>query len=158
MPTSPRHIHSLFNSGNAPTNPLQSRLETHRTLLRRIHWTLPSFMLDHCIDCALKGERLILYTDAPAWASRLRFHLPTLMNAVQKTSCGEQVTGIDIRIITPLTHAPTRSAQLVRPSPSCIASIEQFSNSMSDPELGRAVMRLARSLNRNATDRSSPVE
>ena len=93
---------------------IDREISAQSQLLKAIQRHLPADLASHCVAARLVDERLILHTDSPVWASRLRFlsgqlvillqnDFPALRNVKIKLRPKEQTR-------TPRKHAPRLSA------------------------------------------------
>lgn len=98
----------------------------------------------HCIHAALEGERLGLSTDGPVWASRLRFAVPALLEALRAQ--GTQAVEVRVRVVP--GSAPRRQTGIagarIRLSQATVAHLREAAAGMDDPEVAAALLRLAR--------------
>ncbi len=123
----------------------QARL--HDRLLGKIRQTLPEPLGAHCLYCVLRrGGQLILYTDSAAWASKLRFYQSELRSAVGELG---PLNSIQVRVLLP-TGRVEKPPRLSIPAPEVLDQLEQNAATAADPQIKRALQRLARTLRRAA--------
>ncbi len=142
MADKPQPLGRLLRS-SSDLNRLIARAQEQRALLARVTDELPSPLDQHCAAALERDGRLLLYTDSPAWSSRLRFHARTLSR--QLRSKGLVFDRIIIRVIPPggsKRKVPKRGQgrNLSRENASIIRSL---SESVDDPRLQAALKRLA---------------
>lgn len=115
------------------TNLLRSRLDKE--------------LAQHCYISSIEEVTLTVYVDSAAWATRLRFQVPQLIPELRKTNpVFSKLEHIQVKLLTPSSPETT---QPLRPSGPTMNSdnakgINALSNSIDDPELQRALQRLAR--------------
>jgi hypothetical protein len=104
---------------------------------------LPAPLKAHCRVLAVRDETLVLATSSPVWAARLRFHAPSLLKKLsnQKTV---NLRTVRVRVRPPekTVAAPRRQAAL-RPGKAAATAIQQAAQTISDPGLKTALLRLA---------------
>jgi hypothetical protein len=86
---------------------------------------------------------LVLAADSPVWAARLRFHAPQLVKQLNRSQTVKLRT-IRIRVRPPerLVPAERRKATIHR-SKNSTAALQQVAQTVSDPGLKSALLRLA---------------
>ena len=66
-------------------NHLEHEISAQRALLAEIRRFLPGVLASHCVSARLHGQRLVLHTDSPDWASRLRFLATELISVLENS-------------------------------------------------------------------------
>ena len=105
---------------------------------------LPAPLNEHCRVLAIKDETLIIASHSPVWAARLRFHAPLLVKQLSIRQTVKLRT-VRVRVRPPEKISPTaphRQAAL-RPGKTGAAALQQAAQSVSDPGLKTALLRLA---------------
>lgn len=107
---------------------------------------LPPEFATHCRVAGVRGDRLLLVADTPAWAARLRFRSAQLVkHLVEHPGRSGVVTvrTVQVRIIPPVTEVkPT--PRRTRLSVENAQLLEQTARGIQDPRLAQALARLAR--------------
>jgi len=75
---------------------IQAKMQQNQAALQLVRSLLPTPLNDHCISLVSKQNHLILYTDSPAWASRLRYFSRELV--IQLRNKQIDINKISIRI------------------------------------------------------------
>jgi hypothetical protein len=123
---------------------LLNRARALMSLEAHIRELLPAPLKEHCRLLAVRDETLVLAADSPVWASRLRFHAPLLVKQLSQLRAVNLRT-IRVRVRPP--EASTATPDYRRPAKRCgaagTAAIQQAAESVSDPELKTALLRLA---------------
>ncbi|OQX36496.1 MAG: hypothetical protein B0D84_01415 [Candidatus Sedimenticola endophacoides] len=121
---------------------LLSQQEQQRQLCDQVHELLPEQLRPHCLATVLVRDRLRIYADSPAWASRLRYLTRDLGAALR--GAGIKVGGIHVRVLV-AGRTPRRRPHAPRNlSPESARLIRQLSDEISDPMLSAALRRLSR--------------
>jgi hypothetical protein len=142
MANRPQRLGKLLRSSSG-LNRLITRAHEQRTLLARVRNELPPPLDRHCLAALERDGRLLLYTDSPAWSSRLRFHARALSRQLQAQ--GLEFNRITVRVMAPGESkqrgpARNRAKLLSRENAAMIRSVAQ---SIDDPGLQSALQRLA---------------
>ena len=104
---------------------------------------LPAPLNSHCRILSIRNSILVLAADSPVWAARLRFQAPQLVKQLTQHLSGKRCT-IHVRVRPPETAlAPPPQKPGIRPGIQGIAALQQAAQTVSDPELKTALLRLA---------------
>lgn len=143
MPPTKR-ITQLLSSEEGRLATLSRRCIYLQQLENRVLHLLPAPLQAHCRVANYHSGQLILITTSPAWATRLRYHVPTLLNQLTAVSELQQLQEIRIRISP--SAAPILPAQALprRIKPQTTALISTLAETLDDPALRRALQKLAR--------------
>jgi hypothetical protein len=90
---------------------LERDIRSQKNLLADVRRCLPADLSPHCLHARLRVDTLVLHTDSPVWATRLRYLAPQLASvlAVEYPALRE----VKIRLlVAPADHAsPQNSAR-----------------------------------------------
>ena len=104
---------------------------------------LPAPLNTHCHLLSIRNSVLVMAADSPVWAARLRFHAPQLVKQLARRLSAKRCT-IHVRVRPPEIPQPPRPQKAVaRPGRQGITALQQAAQSVSDPELKTALLRLA---------------
>lgn len=96
----------------------------------------------HCRIQNLRDDSLILQTDAPIWANRLRFALPALLEQLRAQPELQQLRDIQVRVVP--NEAPrAKSRARAHLSTTAAALLRHAAEGTADPALREALRRLA---------------
>ena len=115
---------------------------TLQQLERLVRAALPADLAAHCSVMNLKKETLVLATDSPAWAARLRFAVPGLVKQLQ-CQLSTPLTRAEIRV-RPVSQEIQESAR--HPPALSMASatlLARTAEGIENPALREALYRLA---------------
>ena len=110
-----------------------------------VHKLLPEPLNTHCRVLVVRDETLILATSSPVWAARLRFHAPLLVKQLSDHKTVKLRT-VRVRVRPPEKTAaapPVRRQSALIPGKSGAAALQQAAQTISDPGLKTALLRLA---------------
>jgi hypothetical protein len=128
---------------NSLTKTLMRKREQQLKLLRDVEQLLPDSLAGHCLAAAREQGRLVLFVDAPVWASRMRFLAPDIARQLQGKH--GQMQGVKIRVLpTRQCASPPRKRPTARLSSSTRLLLVQVAAGIADPSLKSALERLAR--------------
>jgi hypothetical protein len=145
MADKPESAHSLLKGGVMAA--LRAELEVQGRMLQAVRRGLPDFLGSHCRHCVIKGDRLLIYVDSPAWGSQLRFHGPSLLLHLEQTT-GRRFRDIQVRNLLPA--APTSTAEKPRavppPGPGVSELLRESAENAPHEDIREALLRLSRTL------------
>lgn len=108
---------------------------------------LPAPLKEHCRVLAIRDETLVLATSSPVWAARLRFHSPLLVKQLSNVKTVKLRT-VCVRVRPPeMASPPPRRQAALCPGKAGAAALQQVAQTISDPELKTALLRLAKRQN-----------
>ena len=137
----PLQINNLLGRSQYSCLVSQTRiLVALETLLQEL---LPEPLKAHCHLLAIREEILVLAADSPVWAARLRFHTPQLVKQLNRSQTVKLRT-IRIRVRPPEKQVPAEHRKATIPrSKNSTAALQQVAQTVSDPGLKSALLRLA---------------
>lgn len=111
-------------------------------LSHRVQACLPADLAEHCRVIGLRDGCLRLTTETPAWAARLRFQAPRLIQQLrQRGAVVLHTVQVQITPTAARREAPTRKPRMTAEN---ARLLEQTARAIEDPGLARALGRLAR--------------
>ena len=116
------------------------RAGSFQVLTDQVRALLPSTLSGHLSAAIGRDQILVLFTDSPAWATRLRFTAPGLRSAL------EGFREVQVKVV-PASAAPApdkgSGTPRARLSRQAAAQIRLMAESISDPQLRQTLGRLA---------------
>lgn len=113
-------------------------------LTRLLQNELDPALAPHCCVGGLAPPQLTIVVDSPAWSTRLRFQSTGLIRQINKKYKEFQgVSRIDIKIYPARVQRRTPPPVPRLISPGAAKSITQMANSLDNPNLKQALLRLA---------------
>ncbi len=139
----PRSIAKIIEQvGISGHSSLTAQVRQLAVIERQVRACLPVDLAEHCQVAGIGDGCLRLATDSPAWAARLRFQGPRLIQQLTRQGVATLHT-VQVRIIPLATkpNPPTRKPQMAAKSAQLL---EQTAKAIADPGLAQALRRLAR--------------
>jgi len=142
MARSPKSVRRLLK--DKPTlRLLELEISAQKALLNQVRQLLPGELARHCLAAREREQQLVLHTDSPVWATRLRYHAPQLISLLKPSH--PSLRGISIKLN--LTHpTPRRRLPPARHSDIAAAIIHDSAEDTKQPELREALKRLSLAL------------
>jgi hypothetical protein len=140
----PRHVNKLLSASSDNLHRLVDHCSQLQRVTRLVCEFLPSPLNQHCQVANIRDKQLILHADSSVWASMLHYRTPALLEFLNQQPGLEHISNIRTRT---LPHNPESSdnnpspARLTRTTASLIGNL---ADSMSNPALKKALLRLAR--------------
>lgn len=144
MARSPKSVRHLLK--DQPTlRRLEREINTQKALLEKVRQLLPDDLASHCIAAQKRDQQLILHTDSPVWATRLRYFAPQLISLLNPGD--PSLRGVKVKLVL------TRSSRLrklpsARHSDFAAAIIHDSAEDTKHPRLREALKRLSVALKR----------
>jgi hypothetical protein len=139
--SNPLKIRKLL--GGSQYSRLVSQARSLMALEVSLQELLPEPLNAHCRLLAIREETLVLAADSPVWAARLRFHAPQLVTQLRHTQSVKLRT-IRVRVRPPERNVATEHRKTtIQCSKESKASLQQVAQTISDPGLKTALLRLA---------------
>jgi hypothetical protein len=113
-------------------------------LARRVQSALDPELASHCEVLNLRGNSLILATDATVWATRLRYQLPTLLRSLQQYPPLKDLNDIQIRVKPATVQPSLQRKHQIHLSADSAYCLQQCAESIDDKALSQALHRLAK--------------
>ncbi len=146
---SPKKIRKYLSGSSDELENLITRALKISHLNARFHSILDKTLKKHCDIANFREGTLVLLTDSPAWISRLRYQIPSLLKQLQQLSEFKDIIQIKLRIQPKYVERIKR--QLHREPISNVAAscLTTLADSVQDSELKTALQQLA---SRSKTD------
>jgi hypothetical protein len=104
---------------------------------------LPDALKTHCRVLSVRDETLVLAADSPVWAARLKFHSSQLVKQLNRQQTVKLRT-VRIRVRPPEKQLETeRRNTPLKLGINSATALRQAADSVSDPDLKSALLRLA---------------
>jgi hypothetical protein len=142
---SPKPLYKLLTGEKSQVADLVTTARKLRRLNHFLASVLDQPLTNHCQIARFEGDLLVLNADSPVWASRLRYYIPTLLTQLKQNIPDLQgLKTIKITTTPPLPRpvaAPVKQRQI---SETAADDIQAMADTIADPDLREALLRLAR--------------
>jgi hypothetical protein len=98
MVRSPRSVRHLLQD-KPGLQRLEREIHAQESLLADVRRCLPADLASHCLNARLRVDTLVLHTDSPVWATRLRYLAPQLASVLAAEY--PAVREVKIRLLVP---------------------------------------------------------
>ena len=122
---------------------LEQEINAQQALLDLVRQHLPEDLASHCVGARLDAHQLVLHTDSPVWASRLRYLAKQLQSLLEPRY--PNLREIKIRLLVPDSGPPKRRS-VARRSTRAAAIIQDCAEDTRAGPLKTALPRLSRAL------------
>lgn len=136
-----RKLYQLLSPAEGTLSRLLQRSSRLEKLQKRVESLLPAGAVEHCRVINLRDNTLLLSVDSTAWATRLRY-LQQAMIAELRDGGLPQLQGIQIRV-APVSMPAVKHHRTAKLSSQAATDIKACAESIADPELRKALLRLA---------------
>ena len=142
MARSPKPVRHLLKE--KPTlRRIGHELETRSTLLADMRQCLPAELAAHCLSAGLRDGTLVVHTDSPVWATRLRYLAPQLTSVMAHEH--PALREIKVKVAIEDNRRP-RQHNAANKSDLAAAIIHDNARHTKQASLRNALMRLSRAL------------
>ncbi|NOX08966.1 MAG: DUF721 domain-containing protein [Gammaproteobacteria bacterium] len=140
----PIRIQQLIKNGRYPQlKQLQRQIKQSDNLTDLLHEIIPFAMHQHCQAGILHDKLLVIITNSAAWATRLRYLTPQIIQHMKKRYRAPiNKIQVKIRPQAKEPQKPTRQATTL--SKENAELLKKTANSIQDPELAEALLKLSR--------------
>jgi len=98
---------------------------------------------EHIYLASVSEDTAILYTDSPAWASKLRFKTQQLIDIFSNIPDFPKIKTIRIKV-SPTLYIEQEENTPINLTPKTSKFLEEIADNMNDPELKSALLRLSK--------------
>jgi len=145
MSTQPILVYKIIKFSDPIPKSLLNKLQEHRAILCKVKSLLPNALHKNIIDCAIKDNNLLIFTESSVWASQLRFYNPAILQSLNKQAI-PKFQRIQIKIQPPQRSPAHSKITHVIPSMETVRHLKRHSINLAESELKLSLQRLARSL------------
>jgi hypothetical protein len=140
----PRKLADLLDHAGHDLAALRQRAADIDRLARQVRSRLPAPLRPHCLSVSLQGDCLVIFTDSPAWSSRLRYQAPELLQELDHPDFALRT--VRVRVMPPAAAQakPATATRRAHMSPSGAETLERTARSIGDAPLSAALLRLSR--------------
>lgn len=146
MPTKKKQFHSirsLLNNNSEILSALCYRASQISRLQQKLRLELDPVLSKHLLVANFNSDALTIHTDSPAWAARLRFKIPDILN-IAKESCGlPELHSVRVKVVIPKRDSNSATKEMSL-SDETVQIILKTADSIADNDLRCALLRLSK--------------
>lgn len=136
-------ISRLISTSNSPVGRLVSRAHRMIALQKAVNEVLPADCRDYCRPASYRNGVLKLQADSAAWATKLRFQQPLILNALKQRRGFADLRKIQVKVI-PNYDKPKIQVAAKPISAASAEHLRETADSIDQPELSEALRRIAK--------------
>lgn len=142
---SPKPLHKLLQGEKTQLAELVTTTRELRRFNQYLLSVLDQPLTDHCRIARRDADQLVIQVDSPVWASRLRYYIPTLIQELKQNIPALQgLKSIKIHVAPAAPPAAEKPPLQREISPAASRDIQAMAESVEDPALREALLRLSR--------------
>jgi hypothetical protein len=136
-------VHDIIFAPDGNMAGLLQQAEYLRQLSSRLHSCLSAPLSEHCAVSNLADHTLILTATSSAWAARLRYLTPTILEFMRMEADLSDLKTLRIRVLPPESQVPVDPPQQMSISSNSADLLRNIAASTDDPRLKADYLRLA---------------
>ena len=146
MPTEKKQFHSirsLLHNNSEILSALCYRASQISRLQKKLCLKLDPVLSAHLLVANFNSDALTIHTDSPAWAARLRFKIPDILD-IAKETCGlRDLHSVRVKVVIPVrdSSCATKAMSL---SDETVQMMLKTADSITNDNLRRALIRLSK--------------
>lgn len=143
--TNVQSIHSLLShKEDNKLGKLLTHIEYLRTLENQLLDYLGPPLNKHCSLANHSDDTIILHTDSPTWAAKLRYNIPAILVFMQKNCQLKSLKKIHIKIIPPTYKIETSKIRRVTISAESADIVASVADTIFDNKLRSSLLKLSK--------------
>ncbi|HHM05392.1 MAG TPA: DUF721 domain-containing protein [Gammaproteobacteria bacterium] len=143
-PKSPRSLDAIFQAQPSPLAHLICHARRLDRITKLLAALLPQPLAGHCRAGNVVGTSLVIVSDSPVWAARLRFLTTELLTRLNEERDLPPLTRLRIKVVPPLQEPGLSPRPRLGLSPKAGAVINDAADCINNPKLSSALRRLSR--------------
>jgi len=116
-------------------------IERLNSLLKQV---VSSPLKEHCQAVGVAAGKLLIQTDSPVWASRLRYQQQGILALLKKNDELSFLTGLSIQVRPEAGKKNPTKRKAAAPSADSAAQMDRLAEEIHDPKLKEALRKIAR--------------
>lgn len=147
MSNKPVKTSSLFKANNSELGRLCQHISFLVNLEKKLLSFLDSPLNTHCKVANYENDTIILHSDSQAWAARLRYNTPAILDYFRTKCHLNSLKTIRIKVNPPTSSEQALPVRKLSISPVSAKFITQVANSMADEDLRLSLLNIAKHKN-----------
>ena len=137
-------ISALLQDKHSPIADLCNKAKTIRNLDHRLKKCLDPSLKDNFELANIKTDIAILLVNSSAWATRLRYNIPAILNALNNQLNFTSVKTIRIKVKKPVLDNSVSNKKHIYLSDNSAQFLNEVANNFNDPQLRACMLKLSK--------------
>lgn len=138
------HVWTMLHADTGILGTLMQHIDFLKGLEQKLTLFLDHPLNKHCRIANFTNDTLLLHADAPAWASRIRYHTPQILRFLQN-ECGlDSLKTIRIKVIPSSAQTPRLPDKRWKLDKNTASLICQSASSVTDEPLKRMFLKISK--------------
>ncbi len=136
-------LQSILNAGSQNFAEIHQRIALLQAIQDKLQATLPPPLSDNFVIANISKDTIVLHTQSPAWASKLRFNTPLILECIKEFYDAAPPKSLRIKVVpgSPQPATPKRKLSISSKNAQLIKSTAE---SIKDSHLRESLLRLSR--------------
>lgn len=137
-------ISTLLQDKHSPIAELCKKAIFIQKIDHKLKNLLDPSIQDHFELANIKADIAILLVSSPAWATRLRYNIPAILNALNNQLNFTSVKTIRIKVKKPITDNSVSNKKPIYLSDNSAQFLKDVANNFNDPQLRACILKLSK--------------
>ena len=137
-------INTLLQDKHSPIADLCKKAIFIQEVDHKLKKILDPSIQDHFVLANIKTDIAILLVSSPAWATRLRYNIPAILNALNNHLNFTSIKTIRIKVKNPIPDNPVSKKKLIYLSDNSAQFLNDVANNFNDPQLRACFLKLSK--------------
>ncbi len=140
----PHSIRTLLQNKHSPIADICKKAHSIQEIDHKLKNLLDPSLINHFELANIKTDIVILLVSSPAWATRLRYNIPAILNALNNQLNFTSVKTIRIKVRKPIPDYLTSNKKPIYLSDKSAQFLSKVANNFNDPQLRSCILRLSK--------------
>jgi hypothetical protein len=136
-------LQTLFKGNNSILTSLCGRADYLHQMSLKLCSYLPAPLNVHCKLANITDDTVIMHADSSAWAARLRYSIPEILNIMRNQLNTINIKSIRIKVMFPDKKSHTNTGRTLTISKQTARLLADCAKSTTDPALRSTLLRLS---------------
>ena len=142
--TYPRSISKYLYKKDSPLSDLYKKALTIQEIDHNLKNILNPTLSSHFILANIKAEIAVIFVKSPAWATRLRYNIPTILDALNNQLNLKTIKTIRIKVQHPQSAKLSKNNSPVSLSKNTVQLLQETAKGIDDLELKNSLINLSK--------------
>ncbi|MCZ6802447.1 MAG: DUF721 domain-containing protein [Proteobacteria bacterium] len=140
----PHSIRTLLQNQNSPIADICKKAHSIQEIDHKLKNLLDPSLKNHFELANIKTDIVILLVSSPAWATRLRYNIPAILNALNNQLNFTSVKTIRIKVRKAIPDYLSSNKKQIYLSDKSAQFLSKVANNFNDPQLRSCILRLSK--------------